>query len=91
MWVILWVVLCHNCVIDLVTMTLQLPFFLDANSADRRSRLSRKGIEWESGEKPANLMRRTEEENWGTMRAFQPRGEADEFQKIMSLVKNLSI
>ena len=45
--------------------------------------------EWEPGKKPPDLMSETEEENRGKMRTFYPHTEADESQRIMSLVKNL--
>ena len=44
MWVVMWVVICCNHVIGLMTMTLQLSSFLDTSFAERGSRLSRKGL-----------------------------------------------
>ena len=77
--------------IDLVIMTLQLPPFLDTSSAKRRSHLSKRNLKWELGEKPLNLMKETGEENRRTIRISQPYRKADESQRIMPLVKNLSI
>ena len=64
-----------------MTMTLQLPFFLDTSFAEHRSCLLRKNLEWEPNKKPPNpMMERLRRKTKRPVRTSKPYKEADEFQ-----------